>query len=130
MQVQAALEICLYVDDLEAAEAFYREVLGLPQHSKEAGKFVFFRLGESMLLIFNPEASRSSAHDLPNHGAEGVQHIAFTVEATSMDAWRAHLERLGIAIEQDYTWPHGARSLYFRDPAGHSLELAPASLWQ
>ena len=26
-------------------------------------------------------------------------------------------------------WPEGGRSIYFRDPAGNSLELAPPTLW-
>ena len=27
------------------------------------------------------------------------------------------------------TWPNGARSIYFRDPAGNSLECAEPGLW-
>ena len=26
-------------------------------------------------------------------------------------------------------WPNGARSLYFRDPAGNSVEIAEPRLW-
>ncbi|MGE9292869.1 MAG: VOC family protein [Puniceicoccales bacterium] len=124
------METCLYVDDLHAAEHFYGTVLRLKLHSREEGKFVFFHLGEGMLLIFDPDASRGGAHDLPDHGAEGVQHVAFAVSEDSLDDWRQHLEQCGVAIEQDYYWPHGPRSLYFRDPAGHSIELAPRALWQ
>ncbi len=129
LKIQSVLETCLYVDDLEAAAHFYGQVLGLEEFSREAGKFVFYRLGEGMLLIFNPEASRGGAHDLPDHGASGVEHVAFAVEEEALDAWRTHLEGLGVAIELDHLWPHGRRSLYFRDPAGHSLELASKGLW-
>jgi catechol 2,3-dioxygenase-like lactoylglutathione lyase family enzyme len=27
-------------------------------------------------------------------------------------------------------WPRGGRSVYFRDPDGHSVELATPGLWE
>jgi catechol 2,3-dioxygenase-like lactoylglutathione lyase family enzyme len=38
-------------------------------------------------------------------------------------------EAYGIEIEADFRWPNGARSLYFRDPAGNSVELADPAIW-
>lgn len=46
-----------------------------------------------------------------------------------MDAWRGHLEQSGVTIEADFRWPNGARSIYFRDPDGNSLEIAEPKLW-
>ena len=40
--------------------------------------------------------------------------------------WEVTLE---IAIESEITWKNGARSVYFRDPAGNSLEFAEPKLW-
>jgi catechol 2,3-dioxygenase-like lactoylglutathione lyase family enzyme len=37
---------------------------------------------------------------------------------------------MGIAVEAEVTWPGGGRSLYFRDPAGNSLEIAEARIWE
>jgi hypothetical protein len=34
-----------------------------------------------------------------------------------------------VAIESDFAWPGGGRSLYFRDPAGNSLEFAEPAIW-
>jgi predicted enzyme related to lactoylglutathione lyase len=34
-----------------------------------------------------------------------------------------------VAIEKIVDWPGGGRSLYFRDPAGNSLELATPRIW-
>ena len=42
-----------------------------------------------------------------------------------LDAGRAH----GIAIEADFEWPNGGRSIYVRDPAGNSVELADPAIW-
>ena len=35
----------------------------------------------------------------------------------------------GMTIEADFRWPNGARSLYFRDPAGNSVEIVDPGLW-
>ena len=35
----------------------------------------------------------------------------------------------GIAIEADFEWPGGGRSIYFRDPAGNCLEFAEPRIW-
>ena len=67
LQPPSVLESSLYCPDLDAAEYFYRDVLGLEVVTRQAGRHVFLRLG--------------------------------------------------------------GYSLYFRDPAGNSLELATAALW-
>ena len=41
-----------------------------------------------------------------------------------------HLEGAGIAIEADFEWPGGGRSLYVRDPAGNSVEFAEPRIWK
>ena len=35
----------------------------------------------------------------------------------------------GVAIEGRNDWERGGRSIYFRDPDGHLLELATPGLW-
>jgi catechol 2,3-dioxygenase-like lactoylglutathione lyase family enzyme len=47
-----------------------------------------------------------------------------------MDAWREHLAQAGVAIEKDVNWGGSSQSIYFRDPAGNSLELATPTLWK
>jgi catechol 2,3-dioxygenase-like lactoylglutathione lyase family enzyme len=46
-----------------------------------------------------------------------------------MTEWRRQLEDRGVEIEADFRWPNGARSVYFRDPDGNSLEIAEPKLW-
>jgi catechol 2,3-dioxygenase-like lactoylglutathione lyase family enzyme len=52
------------------------------------------------------------------------------VTHAELDAWRSALPERGIAIEHEHLWPNGARSLYFRDPAGNSVELATKEIWR
>jgi catechol 2,3-dioxygenase-like lactoylglutathione lyase family enzyme len=82
-----------------------------------------------MLLLFNPLASRDSAGHFPPHGAFGPGHVAFGVREAELPAWMERLEQRGVAIEKVIDWPDGGQSVYFRDPAGNSLELATPRIW-
>lgn len=129
MHIQHVLETCLYVDDLAQAEHFYCEVLGLSVESRQEGRHVFFHCGKRMLLLFNPLASRESTDHFPGHGSFGPGHVAFGVRAAELPAWLDHLKANNVAIEKIIDWPQGGRSVYFRDPAGNSLELATPEIW-
>lgn len=129
----AILETALYCRDLEAARQFYGEVLGLQIIVEVEGRHVFFRLRDSVLLIFNPEATAKppspGALAVPPHGADGPGHACLRADPAEMLYWRGRLEDAGIAIEAEIEWPNGARSFYFRDPAGNSLEIGEPKLW-
>lgn len=131
MQVQQILETCLYVDDLEAAAEFYSRVLGLTAFSRVEGRHVFFRCGQGVFLLFNPARTvrPEGKIPVPAHGAQGQGHVAFAMPAADIPAWREHLRRNGVEIETEISWPSGGYSLYFRDPAGNSLELATPQTW-
>jgi catechol 2,3-dioxygenase-like lactoylglutathione lyase family enzyme len=129
MKAQDILETCLYVDDLEGAERFYSDVLGLTFVSRQQGRHVFFRCGQRMLLLFNPLGSRASHEEFPPHGAFGPGHVAFGVAEKALGDWTDWLERQRVTVEKVIDWPGGGRSLYFRDPAGNSLELATPKIW-
>jgi catechol-2,3-dioxygenase len=127
--IQAVVETALYVDDLQAAETFYHQILGLSVLGREPGRHVFFQVGEaSVLLIFRAEATLQGDH-LPSHGATGPGHFALGIPAADLDAWRRHLQGHSVAIEQEVEWPRGGRSLYFRDPAGNAVELVTPGVW-
>lgn len=130
MQALEVLETCLYVDDLEAAERFYADTLRLDIVGRRTGRHVFFRCGRSMLLIFDPDGSSVATGDVPPHGARGPGHIAFSIGENELDEWRQRLAEHAVAIEKEMTWPSGDSSLYFRDPAGNSIELTSASIWR
>ena len=127
------LETALYAGDLDAAEGFYGGVLGLERAARAGDRHVFFRMAGAMLLLFNPaETERSSTAPglpVPPHGARGPGHLAFAASAAELDRWYARLTAAGVAIEADFRWPNGARSIYVRDPAGNSVEFTEPRLW-
>ena len=130
----AILESALYVDDLEAAAAFYGGVLGLEIITQVEGRHVFFRCGRGVLLLFNAAATKippapDARLPVPPHGARGPGHLCFAASAEEIDRWKAELSSQGVAIEADFEWPNGGRSIYFRDPSGNSLEFAEPRIW-
>lgn len=132
--ILGTLESALYAGDLASAEAFYAGTLGLPVIARQAGRHVFFAVGRSVLLVFDPKSTSAGAPSgarlpVPGHGAGGPGHYCFRVAAGDLDAWRSHLQSQGIEIEADFCWPGGARSIYVRDPAGNSIEFAAEELW-
>ena len=134
MTIKGVLETSLYVNDLEAAEAFYREVLGLEAFAKVPGRHVFFRCGPAVLLVFNPGSTANEVTtvgdvSIPLHGALGPGHVAFSVSEADLAGWIDRLTRHGVEVEAEVTWPSGGRSVYFRDPTGNSLELASPKIW-
>lgn len=130
MQPPRVIETCLYVDDLEKAEEFYTRVLGLTVYARVEGRHIFFRSGDGVFLLFNPEQTRkASPLGVPAHGATGEGHAAFRMGEEEIDAWRSKLEQENLEIELEHSWPNGGFSFYFRDPAGNSIELVTPRTW-
>ncbi len=126
------METAIYARDLDAAEAFYRDVFGLELVSKVPDRLVFFKCGQQMLLLFNPDKSRENDPEIviPRHGTEGAGHFCFRAkDRAEVEAWRDHFVAMGIAVEHYHVWPNETHSVYVRDPAGNSVEVGEAALW-
>ena len=130
----SVLESALYCPALDAAEIFYREVLGLEVLARQADRHVFFRCGNGVVLLFNPDATAdphgsASGPHVPRHGAHGPGHLAFRLPTQDIERWWTHLAAKHVPIEAEVHWPQGGYSIYVRDPAGNSIELATAAVW-
>jgi catechol 2,3-dioxygenase-like lactoylglutathione lyase family enzyme len=119
-------ETVLYAHDVAAVHTFYRDVIGLRPVSLD-DLAAAFRLDDgAMLLVFAPQRSSQPGRAVPSHGTSGSGHVAFAVAA--LDEWPERLRAGGVAIEREVEWESG-RSLYFRDPAGNSVELVEGDIW-
>lgn len=121
-------ETCLYLHDLEAAHHFYHDVLELPVISYVRDKHIFFRVGASVLLCFNPDDSKSKTSP-PAHFGGGQQHFAFEVASHEYAASKSWIVNKGIKITDEVTWSNGSKSFYFNDPAGNVLEIVTKEVW-
>ena len=115
--------------DLDKAREFYGGKLGFPEIAYDPGRHVFFRVGHSVLLCFNPEDSKSKSSP-PAHYAEGNQHLAFEVDAKDYHQTMERLKSCGIPIIDTVTWKNGQESCYFKDPEGNVLEIVPHGVWE
>lgn len=124
------LETVLYYAEEEEAEVerFYGKVLGLRSIGRKAGRFLFFRLGPGVLLLFERQASLEQDSP-PPHGATGPGHTCFTAADGEYERWKAYLAGAGIEVGEETRWPRGGRSFYFEDPAGNQLEIADRDIW-
>ncbi len=132
--VEGIVESILYVGDMARAIAFYRDELGLEPMTGDQERFQAFRASaRQVLLLFKQggtlEPAQVPGGVIPPHDGSGPHHIGFAIPADAYDAWRERLRRRGIAIESETTWERGGRSLYFRDPDGHLLELITPGIW-
>jgi catechol 2,3-dioxygenase-like lactoylglutathione lyase family enzyme len=132
--ITGIVETILYADDLPRAAAFYRDVLGLEPMVGEPGRFQAFRAGVAQVLLLFKRGSTLEPMSVPGgvippHDGHGPHHIGFAVNAADYAAWKDRLAAAGVAIGSEVNWARGGRSLYFRDPEGHAVELVTPGIW-
>jgi catechol 2,3-dioxygenase-like lactoylglutathione lyase family enzyme len=131
--ISRIVESSLYVDDLERASAFYRNVLGF-RVLDASTRLVAMDAGQSTVLLLFRRGATLDGVDMPTgrippHDGHGPVHLAFAVPADQLAAWEERLARHGVAIESRASWTLGGKSIYFRDPDDHSLELVTPGTW-
>ena len=131
--LSAILETVLYVDDLDRAAAFYETVMGLPVLHADGRMRAYDVARRGTLLLFirggTLEPVETPGGTIPPHDGSGPLHVAFAIERAELSEWEAHLAGHDVVVESSVDWPRGGRSVYFRDPDGHLLELATPGLW-
>jgi catechol 2,3-dioxygenase-like lactoylglutathione lyase family enzyme len=110
--------IALAVEDLEACERFYVELLGMQVEWRPDADNVYLTSGTDNLAL----------HRLAGRCPEGPQrldHIGFTLDAPAeVDTWYEFLGRHGVALKSaPRTHRDGARSFYCLDPAGNGVQM-------
>lgn len=132
MQLTGLHHVTLVCADLGRTTAFYSGVLGLKllregvsDDDPGARHFWFGDAtgspGTLVSFLEYPAMPEGSV------GRGSTHHLAFGVgSAAEQDAWREWLTSKGVPSTEALT-RGGLRSLYFRDPDGHVLEVAVAA---
>lgn len=132
-RVSQILETSLYVEDLDRSCRFFERVFGFTAFMHDERMCAMEVPGEQVLLLFRHGMTDQLAPGpdgtIPPHHGRGALHLAFAIPYGELSAWQRHLAQHDVAVESALHWPHGGTSLYFRDPDGHSLEVATPGLW-
>jgi catechol 2,3-dioxygenase-like lactoylglutathione lyase family enzyme len=105
--------------DREESARFYRELLEVPP-APSWGLFTNIQLGDGVLLQFAEPPVEIQ-----------MQHYAFLVDDELFDRAYARLRDWGVVHWADPQMrrpgeinnEHGGRGVYFKDPAGHAIEV-------
>jgi catechol 2,3-dioxygenase-like lactoylglutathione lyase family enzyme len=133
-KLDGILETCIHAEDMERAKAFYEGVLELKPIYSDSRLTAYSVAEHDVLLVFKKGATGNATvmpggGVIPGHGGDGALHVAFAISRDELPKWEERLAAHGVAVEGTHTWSRGGRSIYFRDPDGHLLELATPGLW-
>ena len=132
--LQGMLEFSLYVKDVSAAADFYHLLFGFPVLVSKERMAALDVEGKQILLLFKYGASSEPVDMpggvLPPHDSEGTSHVAFAIVESDVERWDGWLREHAVEVESKVEWDRGGRSLYFRDPDGHLLELVTPGVWE
>jgi catechol 2,3-dioxygenase-like lactoylglutathione lyase family enzyme len=108
--------LALNVRDLPAMKRFYVELLGFSVEWEPDPDNVYLSSGIDNLALHR-------AGDIAPKGS--LDHLGLIVrEADDVDRWAAFLEGNGVALAATpKTHRDGARSCYFKDPDGNSVQI-------
>jgi catechol 2,3-dioxygenase-like lactoylglutathione lyase family enzyme len=131
--LQGVLETSLYVTDLERSRTFYTQLFDFPVLIQDDRFCALAVCGRQVLLLFRKDASvqplTTRGGTIPPHGGDGQLHLAFAIGRDELDAWERRLGIQEMSVESRVDWSRGGKSIYFRDPDGHLVELATPGVW-
>lgn len=113
------------VDDVDAAVAFYTDVLGFTVLSRPAPPFADVVRGHLRLLLSGPQTSgaRATPDELAGPGRNRIHLVVADLDAELVRLREAGVEPLG-----DVVAGPGGRQVLVVDPAGNPVEVfEPAS---
>jgi catechol 2,3-dioxygenase-like lactoylglutathione lyase family enzyme len=126
MQLDGIDHVALAVRDVEEAAKWYADVLGFEQRYEGMwdGIPTFIGKGNTAIALF--PARGGDSKPAARTGEIRMLHLAFRADRNGFLSAQEELKRRGIKFEfQDHEI---SRSIYFRDPDGHELEITTYEL--
>ena len=119
-------EIALRVNNLDAMQKFYEEVIGLPLMTRFPNA-AFFKIadgygGHTQVLALFDRSGNPGSRGI-DAATSTIDHIAFEIPLSDFENELKRLRALGLEVETaKHAWVHW-RSLYVTDPEGNQVEL-------
>jgi catechol 2,3-dioxygenase-like lactoylglutathione lyase family enzyme len=121
--------LALNARDLDAMKRFYVDLLGFAIEWEPDADNVYLSSGIDNLALHRTFAAADRADSSTPAGStaasSALDHLGLIVRtAADVDQWAAFLESRGVAIDaKPRTHRDGARSCYFKDPDGNSIQI-------
>lgn len=134
MNITGIVETAIAVTDVAASVAFYERVFGFPVQVQDA-RFAALTVAPSQVFLIFKRGATSEPVQIPGgvipaHDGTGRMHFAFGIPQADFNMWLGRLRTLGIEVESVVEWPRGGKSIYFRDPDEHAVELVTPGVWE
>ena len=116
--------ITLFVEDLQRAKSFYRDVFDLPVVWEDENSAVF-KLDNTVINLLDVSAAPELIEPGAVAGPEAGSRFMLSIWVDDADAVCAELEKRGVTLLNgpiDREW--GKRTASFTDPGGHIWEIA------
>jgi catechol 2,3-dioxygenase-like lactoylglutathione lyase family enzyme len=112
------------VDDVDAAVAFYTELLGFEMQMRPAPPFAMLTRGDLRLLLNSPGGQGGAAQPTPDgRMPEPGGWNRFQIEVDDLDAEVERLRAAGARFRSEIVTGRGGRQNVLEDPAGNAVEL-------
>ena len=123
--------VALNVRALDAMKRFYVDLLGFAVEWEPDADNVYLSSGVDNLALHRAAGSRAQASPGESVGGEragpggALDHLGLIVRsAEDVDKWAAYLEARGVTLDaRPKTHRDGARSCYFSDPDGNTVQI-------
>ena len=117
--------LALGVRQLEAMKRFYVDVLGFEVEWEPDADNVYLSSGIDNLALHRSTTLTASPSTERAGRGSSLDHFGLIVRsAADVDAWAGFLESRGVTLDaKPRTHRDGARSCYFKDPDGNSIQI-------
>jgi catechol 2,3-dioxygenase-like lactoylglutathione lyase family enzyme len=120
----ATVSVRYFVDDVDTAIAFYRDLLGFEVVMHPAPAFAMLARGDLRLLLSAPGGGPGGGAAMPDGRLpEPGGWNRFQLEVADLDAEVDRLRRAGATFRNEIVEGVGGRQILVDDPAGNCVEL-------
>lgn len=124
MQLNAIEVVTLFVDDIQEAKAFYRNVFE-PEVVYEDNVSSVLKFGGAMVNLLDVSEAPELVEPVPVAPSSAGARVLLTIKVDDADAVCAMLKERGVQLLNGPTdRPWGRRTAAFADPSGHVWEIA------
>jgi catechol 2,3-dioxygenase-like lactoylglutathione lyase family enzyme len=120
----ATVSVRYIVDDVDAAAAFYRRVLGFTEEMRGGAGFAALSRGDLRLLLNAPGGGGGAGQPTPDGRAPAPGGWnRFALEVDDLPAAVAQMRAAGARFRNDLVVGRGGKQILLEDPSGNPVEL-------